>query len=157
MEEHFEEIAISNTLLEARSLAEKSLSLLSERNKLTKIADKHRWDTVNSYMTDPLAKDEVDDKKLHKAVKDAETTRERSKRERVVESRRSTPARAFGNTNSPLNPNRLGPIPSTMLDMPSRVVIPSTGKKYTQPLCYCRGKIEYISRVWLLKLIQNPD
>ena len=51
-------------LLEARSVAEKGLSLLSDRNKLIKIADKHGWDTVNNYVTDPLTKDEADGKKF---------------------------------------------------------------------------------------------
>ena len=97
-------------------------------------------------MTNPLAKDEADHKKLRKAAKEAEKLRERSKRQREVKPRRAARASTFGNTSSPLNLNRLGPIPSTTSDTLSRVVIRSTDKKYSQHRCYHCGKIRHISR-----------
>lgn len=145
VEEQLEEIGVSNTLLEARSIAEKGLSLITERNKLIKIADKHGWDTVNNYVSDPLAKDDADDKKLRKAVKDAEKTREKSRREREAKSRRVARARVFGNNGSALNPSRLGPLPSTSTDTASRVVVTSD-KKYSQLRCYRCGKVGHVSR-----------
>ena len=61
VEGHLEEIAAAKILLDARNLAEEGLCLVKERNKLIKIADQHGWDTVNRYVTDPLAEDEADD------------------------------------------------------------------------------------------------
>lgn len=146
VEEQLEEIAVSNTLLDARTLAEKGLSLIAERNKLIKIADKHGWDTVNQYMADPLAKDEADDKRLRKAVKDAEKSREKAKKEKEAKSRRTARARAFGgSTTSALSSTRLGPPPTSSADSP-RVVIAATGKRFSQDKCYRCGRAGHFSR-----------
>ena len=69
MDSHLDEIAATKTLLDARNLAEEGLYLVKEQNKLIKIADQHGWDTVNCYISDPLAEDEGVDKRLRKAVK----------------------------------------------------------------------------------------
>ena len=69
MDSHLDEIAATKTLLDARNLAEEGLCLVKEQNKLIKIAYQHGWDTVNCYISDPLAEDEGDDKRLRKAVK----------------------------------------------------------------------------------------
>lgn len=52
---------MSKTLLEARTLTK---IIINERSKLIKIADKHVWDTVNKYPSDPLAKEEAGNKRL---------------------------------------------------------------------------------------------
>lgn len=93
--------------------------------------------------------------KLHKAVKDAEKTREKSKREREAKSRSVARARAFGNNGLALNPNHLWPfnyLPSMSTDTPSRVVVTSD-KKYSQLRCYSivnygysYGKVGHVSR-----------
>lgn len=143
VEEQLDSIATANTLLEARTYAEKGLSILSERQKLIKIADKHGWDTVNNYVSDPLAKDEADDKKLRKAVKEAEKSREKTKREKEAKSRRSARSRLFTSNQSPFSSNRLGPLPS---ETSSRVVLPNDGKKYSQPRCFKCSKIGHMAR-----------
>ena len=71
IQHNVEDIATSDTLLEARTFAEGGLCSIKERNKLIKIADQYGWDTANCYTSDPLASDEADNKKLRKAVKDS--------------------------------------------------------------------------------------
>ena len=53
LQQKLQDIAESNTLLDARTFAEESLVLLSERNKHIQIADQDGWDTVEIYTTDP--------------------------------------------------------------------------------------------------------
>lgn len=150
VEEHFQDIAVSKTLLEARTSAEKGLCLITERNKLVKIADKHGWDTVNQYVTDPLAKDDADDKRLRKAIKDAEKSREKAKKEKEAKSRRTSRARAFSSgASSAFSSTRLGPPPATSTDS-SRIVIAATDKKFSQAKCYRCGKPGHFSRDCLM-------
>ena len=90
-----EDIAMSNTLLEARTFAEEGLCSIKERNKLIKIADQYGWDTANCYTSDPLASDEANDKKLRKAIKDAERARDKAKTKCEAKACRAMRAKSF--------------------------------------------------------------
>ena len=142
VEEQFKDIAVSKTLLEARTSTEKGLCLITERNKLIKIADKHGWDSVNQYVADPLAKDNTDDKRLRKAVKDAEKPCEKAKKEKEAKSRCT------------LSLTRLGPPPAISTDT-SRIVIAATDNKFSQPKCYLCGKPGHFSRDCLMNKHQK--
>ena len=61
--------------------------VLTQRNKILKIADRHGWDTVNEYLDDPLADNNDDAIKLRYAVNRA--TRKRNYRYRPYERRRA--------------------------------------------------------------------
>ena len=104
VESHLEKIAAAKTLLDARNSAEEGLCLVKEQNKLIKIVDQHGWDTMNHYVSDPLAEDEADDKCLQKAVKDAKRARDKMKSDKVAKSHRSARARAFASTATPMPP-----------------------------------------------------
>ncbi|XP_020908560.1 uncharacterized protein LOC110246549 [Exaiptasia diaphana] len=145
VEEQLEGIAVSGTLLEARTIAEKGLSLINDRNKLIRIADKHGWDAANNYVCDPLAKDDADDKKIRKAVKEAERSREKSKKEREAKSRRVSRARAYA-FPSYGSSGRFGQTIPSAVESPSRVVIGSNDKKLSQPRCFRCNKAGHFSR-----------
>ena len=91
IQDKFQEAAEANTLLEARTAAEEGLSLVIERNKHIKIADRDGWDTVSLYVTDPLAADDDDEKKIKRAQKEAERIRERKRKEKESKSQKSKP------------------------------------------------------------------
>ncbi|XP_041480436.1 uncharacterized protein LOC121427925 [Lytechinus variegatus] len=69
----------------AKDILSEGIELIDKRQKILKIADSHGWDTVNCYISDDLASDSEDDKRLSKAVREAgykrrEKERQRSKR-----------------------------------------------------------------------------
>ena len=132
---------MATQLLLACVSAEKVLSLLKERNRILKIADTHGWDTVSQYISNPLAPDEQDDKKLRRAIKMASQAREKSKADKEAKARHLARARAF-TKESALSPSRLGPIPSSN----QRYVVPPTDKKLSSLHCYRCGKIGRVIR-----------
>lgn len=142
LENQFQEIASTNDLLTARVAAEKGLELINERNKLLKIADSHGWDTVNQYVADPLAANEQDDRKLRKAIKDAEKAREKAKSEKEAKSRRFARAKAF-TKESALSPARLGP---PVMGNNQRIVLPTVDKKTSRLNCFRCGKPGHMIR-----------
>lgn len=91
VQDKFQEVAEANTLLEARAAAEEGLSLIAERNKHIKIADRDGWDTVELYVNDPLAIDDDDEKKIKRAQKEAERLREKKRKEKESRFRKSKP------------------------------------------------------------------
>ena len=113
------------------------LCLMKERNKLIKIADQHGWDTVNRYVSDLLAEDKADDKRLRKAVKDAERARDNMKSDKVAKSHRSARARALTSTATPMPPCR-GASPSAYAQsQPQRLVVPADRSSKTNRCFHC--------------------
>ena len=140
VESHLEDIAAAKTLLDARNSVEEVLCLVKGRNKLIKIADQHGWD-----MSDPLAEDEADSKRLRKAVKDAERARDKMKSDKVVKSCRSARARAFASTTMPMPPGQ-GANPSAYAqNQPQRLVVPADRSSKTS-CCFCCGRAGHFQR-----------
>ena len=52
------------------------IELISKRNKLLVLADKHGWEVAEAYATDPLADDSADEKKIKKDKKEGKILRE---------------------------------------------------------------------------------
>ena len=87
VQDKFQEVAEANTLLEAHAAAEEGLSLIAERNKHIKIADRDGWDMVELYVNDPLAIDDDCEKRSrgHKRKpKDSGKRRERKRNRSFV-------------------------------------------------------------------------
>jgi hypothetical protein len=80
------EEAVSNIdvgkIEKAKVILEEGIELINKRQKVIKIADNHGWDTVEQYVMDDLASDSDDDKRLSKAVRDAEYKRRERDRKR---------------------------------------------------------------------------
>lgn len=66
----------------AKELLTEGTNIIDKRQKIIKIADNHGWDTVQAYISDDLASDSEDDKRLSKAVRSAEFKRRERDRKR---------------------------------------------------------------------------
>ena len=144
VESHLEEITVAKTL-HTRNSAEEGLCLVKERNKLIKIVDQHGWDTVNHYVSDPLAEDEADDKCLRKAVKDAERARDKMKSDKVAKSRRSAWARTFASTTMPMPPHQAANPSAYAQNQPQRLVVPADRSLKTSR-CFRCGSAGHFQR-----------
>ena len=69
-------------LQKAQSSLEEGITIINKRQKIIKIADKNGWDTVNEYLSDDLASDSDDDKRLSKAIRQADYKRRENERSR---------------------------------------------------------------------------
>ena len=90
----------------AREAIEKGVRLLSERQKLIKIADRSDfgWGVVAEYMADELAEDSDDEKRLDKAEKAAERKAGKKKKKRVEPPSRAARSRPFVQSAAPFPP-----------------------------------------------------
>lgn len=81
--EKLEEVSKSidgGKLQKAKDILTEGIDFIDKRQKVIKIADCHGWDTVNAYLSDELADDSEDDKRLSKAVRHAEYKRREKER-----------------------------------------------------------------------------
>ena len=131
VESHLEEITVAKTL-HTRNSAEEGLCLVKEQNKLIKIVDQHGWDTVN-------------DKRLRKAVKDAERARDKMKSDKVAKSRRSAWARAFASTTMPMPPHQAANPSAYAQNQPQRLVVPADRSLKTSH-CFRCGRAGHFQR-----------
>ena len=93
---------------------------VEKRNKCIKIADRSGWDTVKEYLSDDLASDTEDEKKIHRAEKAALAKREINK-----QSFRYTPYNSVN--KSPVTPT----LASTVV-IPPKPKPPSPRRQYSQ-------------------------
>lgn len=72
----------SNKNPEAVESLQEGKKLIKKRMKLIKLADRENWDVVNEYLTDDMASDSEDEKRINKAIRSANSKREKRKKER---------------------------------------------------------------------------
>ena len=48
---------------------------INEQNKILMVMDHYGWETAQAYLTDPIASDEEDEKRLKKACKEVKATK----------------------------------------------------------------------------------
>ena len=75
-------------------IATEGMSMIDSRNKLVSIADRDGWDVVEFFESDPLTKNEEEEKKLRSARKEAERSRDKRNR------RNSARGKAFSRARS---------------------------------------------------------
>ncbi len=78
----------SGKIDKAKQLLEEGIQIIDKRQKVVKIADNYGWDTVQAYVSDDLASGSEDDKRLSKAIRQAQfNRRERDRKRRKQDSR----------------------------------------------------------------------
>ena len=124
-------------------IANKGMSLLDNRNKLTSIADRDGWDVVEYFEADPLTKNDEEEKKLHVARKEAERPREKRNRKNNLRSKMGTRFKSQS-TSSKSGPSvNFGPshrIVDFHLDVGQLLVNPVPEKKASVYRCFGCGK-----------------
>ncbi len=94
----------SGKIQKAKDILAEGIELIEKRQKIIKIAESHGWDTVSCYISDELASDSDDDKRLSKAVREAGYKRrekERSRRGRQRATRGGSNFRAYNAATNP--------------------------------------------------------
>ena len=83
---------------------EEGKKLISKRKKLIKLADRENWATVNEYVSDDMASDSEDEKRINRAKRAAAAKLEKEKRSRrrsaTSRSRNNFPSNYFTNNTS---------------------------------------------------------
>lgn len=69
-------------MYEVREALEEGKQLIATRMKHIVLADLHGWDFVNEYKLDPVAEDDLDEKRIRKVLKSVTEQREKKKAER---------------------------------------------------------------------------
>ena len=76
---------------------EKGKSLLQKRIKILRIADRNGWKAVRIYQEDPIASDAEDERRLKKAIKQAEAEKKSAPKQKVFRKPfRSSSSRKYG-------------------------------------------------------------
>ena len=73
---HKMELAVEESDEEERGqLLREGMRRINERNKILMVTDHYGWETAQAYLTDPIASDEEDEKRLKKAHKEEIATK----------------------------------------------------------------------------------